>query len=111
MPGSVRDALHDVNGAITISVLPFSLCTKLIETRLWPVRMLEYHDGTTDRMALVATGRRSSQMAKRLAPAALPACHDYLAAHPNDAFYICVLKETSPPFTWDATGVATAGRE
>jgi hypothetical protein len=103
MPASVRNA-------VSVGVLPFSLCTQLIETHQQSVRMNEYHDGTSERMALVATARRSWQMAKRLAPATLVALHDYLAARPADAFYIYVMKETVPAFTWDATGVATAGR-
>jgi hypothetical protein len=93
-----------------VGVLPSSLCRSLIETRQWPVRMVEYHGGETERMALTATSRRSWQMAKRLTPTALITLREFLEAHPVDAFYIYVMKETSPPFTWDATGVATAGR-
>jgi hypothetical protein len=93
-----------------VGVLPFSLCRNLVETRQWPVRMVEYHGGETERMALTATARRSWQMAKRLVPAALLTLRGFLDAHPVDAFYIYVMKETSPAFHWDATGVATAGR-
>ena len=103
MPGAVRNA-------VSVGVLPFSLCRSLTETRQWPVRMIEYHGGETERMALTATSRRSWQMAKRLTPAALITLREFLEAHPVDAFYIYVMKETNPPFTWDATGVATAGR-
>lgn len=102
-PGSVRNA-------VSVGVLPFSLCRNLVETRQWPVRMVEYHGGETERMALTATARRSWQMAKRLLPAALLTLRGFLEAHPVDAFYIYVMKETSPAFHWDATGVATAGR-
>lgn len=103
MPGSVRNASP-------VGVLPFSLCTQLVESREWPVRSAEYHDGTVDRMALVSSPRRSWKLSKRLAPAALVALRNYLAAHPADAFYIYAMKETSPPFTWDGTGAATVGR-
>jgi hypothetical protein len=103
MPGSVLNA-------VSVGVLPFSLCTHLVESREWPVRMAEYHDGTTERKALVSTARRSWTMGKRLAPTAIATLQTFLDAHPVDAFYIYVMKETSPAFTWDATGVATAGR-
>lgn len=103
MPGSVRNA-------VSVGVLPFSLCRSLVEARQWPVRMVEYHGGETERMALTATARRSWQMAKRLAPAALLTLRGFLEEHPVDAFYIYNLRETVPAFTWDATGVATAGR-
>ena len=91
-------------------MLPFSLCRNLVEIRQWPVRMIEYHGGETERMALTATARRSWQMAKRLLPAALVTLREFLEAHPVDAFYIYVMKETNPTFHWDPTGVATAGR-
>lgn len=103
MPGSVRNA-------VSVGVLPFSLCTQLVEAREWPVRMNEYRDGTPERMALTASARRSWKMSKRLAPAALTALRAFLDAHPTDAFYLYALKETSPLFTWDPTGVAVAGR-
>ena len=103
MPGAVRNA-------VSVGVLPFSLCGSLSETRQWPVRMIEYHGGETERMALTATARRSWQMSKRLVPAALVTLREFLEAHPVDAFYIYVMRETVPAFTWDATGVATAGR-
>ena len=93
-----------------VGVLPFSLCRNLVETRQWPVRMVEYHGGETERMALTSTARRSWQMAKRLPPAALVTLRDFLDAHPVDAFCIYVMKETNPPFQWDATGLAVAGR-
>ena len=95
---------------MSVGVLPFSLCRNLVETRQWPVRMIEYHGGETERMALTSTARRSWQMAKRLPAAALVTLREFLEAHPVDAFYIYVMKETNPTFHWDATGVATAGR-
>ena len=103
MPGSVRNA-------VSVGVLPFSLCKSLTETRQWPVRMVEYHGGETERMALTATSRRSWQMTKRLTPTALVTLREFLEDYPVEAFYIYVMKETSPLFTWDATGVAMAGR-
>ena len=103
MPGSVRNA-------VSVGVLPFSLCRQLVESREWPVQAIEYHGGETERAALTATSRRSWTMGKRLTPAALATLRALLDSYPVDAFYIYSMKETSPVFTWDATGVATAGR-
>ena len=103
MPGSVRNA-------VSVGVLPFSLCRQLVESREWPVRAVEYHGGETERAALTSTSRRSWTMGKRLTPAALATLRALLDSYPVDAFYIYSMKETSPVFTWDATGVATAGR-
>ncbi|MEI9971040.1 MAG: hypothetical protein WDO73_02750 [Ignavibacteriota bacterium] len=103
MPGSVRNA-------VSVGVLPFSLCTQLTESRAYAIRGNEYSDGTPERMALTASSRRSWKVAKRLAPVALLALRNFLDAHPVDAFYIYALKETAPPFTWDPTGAALPGR-
>jgi hypothetical protein len=103
MPGSVRNA-------VSVGVLPFSLCRQLVESRQWPVRAVEYHGGETERAALTSTSRRSWTMGKRLTPSALATLRALLDSYPVDAFYIYSMKETSPVFTWDATGVATAGR-
>lgn len=103
MPGSIRNA-------VSVGVLPFSLCRQLVESREWPVRAVEYHGGETERAALTATSRRSWTMGKRLTPLALATLRALLDSYPVDAFYIYSMKETSPVFTWDATGVATAGR-
>jgi hypothetical protein len=103
MPGSVRNA-------VSVGVLPFSLCRQLVESREWPARAVEYHGGETERAALTATSRRSWTMANRLTPAALATLRAFLDTYPVDAFYLYSMKETSPGFTWDATGVAIAGR-
>ena len=103
MPGSVRNA-------VSVGVLPFSLCRQLVESRQWPVRAVEYHGGETERAALTSTSRRSWTMGKRLTPSGLATLRALLDTYPVDAFYIYSMKETSPVFTWDATGVATAGR-
>lgn len=108
MPGSVRNA-------VSVGVLPFSLCRQLVESREWPVRAVEYHGGETERAALTSTAltstsRRSWTMGKRLTPAAIATLRAFLDVYPVDAFYIYSMKETSPAFRWDATGVAAAGR-
>jgi len=60
--------------------------------------------------ALTSTSRRSWTMGKRLTPSALATLRALLDSYPVDAFYIYSMNETSPVFTWDPTGVATAGR-
>ena len=102
-PGSVQNA-------VSVGVLPFSLCRQLVESSEWPARTAEYHGGETERAALTSTARRSWTMGKRLTPTALATLHSFLDAHPVDAFYIYSLKETVPPFTWDPTGTVVAGR-
>ena len=103
MPGSVHNAS-------SVGVLPFSLCRQLVETRQFPVRLNEYHDGTSQRQALAATSRRTWKMGKRLTATQLGTLRTFLFAHPTDAFYIYSMKETNPAFSWDATGVSTPGR-
>ena len=57
------------------------------------------------------TGASSgSGISTKVTPAALVTLREFLEDYPVGAFYIYVMKETSPLFTWDATGIATAGR-
>jgi phage-related protein len=91
-------------------VFPAELSRAFTETRQFACRVNEYHDGTTQRMALVSSSRRSWKCTRRLAPAEMAVLRAFLLAHPTDAFYFYSPKETSPLFTADPTGAATSGR-
>lgn len=103
MPGIVR-------GAVSTGVLPFSLSTAFHESHTVQVRRNEYHGGEIQCAAIVTQPRRTWKLSKRLTPAQLVTLRNFVEAHPADAFYFYNPTETSPAFSWDATGAATAGR-
>ena len=109
MPGSCQTATVPTSGGYPI-VLPQGLCKVFTETRNFTARVNEYHDGTTQRASLVNTSRRSWKITRRLVPAAMATLKAFWAAHPTDAFYFYNPKETSPLYSYDATGAATSGR-
>ncbi len=91
-------------------VMPFSLCTAFAEARAWPARVNEYHDGTTQRTALLAQSRRSWRLQKRLPFSALITLREFWMAQGDQAFWFYNPKETVPPFSYDPTGAARPGR-
>lgn len=113
MPASIQNASVPVVGGNPI-VLPFSLCKAFSEARAIDSRANEYHDGTTERQALVSTSRRSWKLTQRLAPAAMATLKAFWQAHPIDPFYYYNPFEASTGqlegSNYDPTGAATAGR-
>jgi phage-related protein len=103
MPGTIRSA-------VPTAVLPHSLCTAFTAQRVMAARVNEYHDGTTHRSAIVAASRKSWRLSKRLPPVDIIALRNFIQAHPAGAFWFYDPRETSPVFSYDPTGVATAGR-
>jgi hypothetical protein len=103
MPGSVLPP-------VSVGVFPESLSTKFTVSRAWESRVVENHDGSTERASLVDVSRRTWKLSKRLFPSEAAALRDWFDAHQADAFYFYDLRETSPPFSYDPTGASTAGR-
>jgi hypothetical protein len=99
MPGSVANATPSL-------VLPDSLSTAFSEQRVFAFRSNEYRGGEAQRMALVATSRRTFSQSKRLTPADLLTLRTFRDTVRHTAFYFYHCKEG----VYDATGVLTAGR-
>lgn len=96
MPGTIR-------GAVSNGTFPTSLSTKFVRAQSVQARVNEYHDGTTQRSALVDESRRTWQLAKRLTAATLATLRDFWQTNPNTAFTFYDPFETVPPFTQNPT--------
>ncbi len=92
------------------AVLPRSLSHAFVESQTWPVRVVEYHDGSSQRSAMLAKPRRAWQLAKHIPSALLDELRTFWQAQGVGGFWFYNPKETDPPFSYDATGAATAGR-
>jgi hypothetical protein len=109
MPGSVANAAPT-------TVLPWSLCKAFSHSREYAVNDNEYRDGSSQRGLfvglLVATSRKSWKTSRRLTPSTLAAFRTFYDARkgPHQPFYFYNPWETSPKFSYDATGVKTTGR-
>lgn len=101
-----------VSNAVAATVLPYSLCLAYRQTREWALETNDYANGESQREELVSTSRKSWQISKRLSQSALATLRSFYDARngEQEAFYFYDVWETSPKFTWDATGVATTGR-
>lgn len=80
MPGVVR-------GAVPVATFPITLSTKFTETSSTQANTLEYHDGGSQRKALVATNRKSWNLSKRLGPTDLVALRTFWEANAVTAFH------------------------
>lgn len=105
MPGSVASAT-------TSLVLPLSLSRAFSHSRLYTVRVNQYPNGESQRRSITTTSRKSWRLDKRLTPAEYDTLLAfYQSTHgPVLPFYFYDGTETSPLWSWDATGVATTGR-
>jgi len=91
-------------------VMPLSFSRAFTETRTWPARVNEYHDGTTQRSPMLSLPRRSWALTKHLPPAALLALRNFWQAQCLASFYFYDPAETVPRYSYDPTGAAPAGR-
>ena len=105
MPGSIQNASPS-------AVLPQSLCRAFVHERSYPVPENEYRNGESQRSVQAMTSRKRWRLAKRLSPTALAALRDFYDARKGatEPFYFYDPYETSPKFSHDPTGQATAGR-
>ena len=105
MPGSVQNA-------VPVAVLPHSLSRAFGHVREYTVIENEYRNGESQRSRLVETSRKRWRTVRRLAPALLAAFRNFYdnRSGPLEPFYFYDPWDTSPRFSYDPTGVATAGR-
>jgi hypothetical protein len=105
MPGSVQNATP-------VTVLPYSLCRAFGHAREYIVIENEYRNGESQRDRWVDTSRKRWRTARRLTPALLQSFRDFYDARrgPQEPFYFYDPWDTMPKFSYDPTGVATAGR-
>jgi hypothetical protein len=91
-------------------VLPFGLCSAFQEELRIEALTNTYRDGSSDRAALALNPRRFFKFTRRLTAPQYTALRSFYNAHLIDPFYFYNLRETVPPFTWDASGNNTVGR-
>jgi hypothetical protein len=105
MPGFVQNAAP-------LTVMPESLSRAFVREREYPVLDNEYRQGESQRSVQASNSRKRWRLAKRLAPVALAALRDFYDARrgSTEPFYFYDPYETTPKFTHDPTGQATAGR-
>jgi hypothetical protein len=113
MPGNVANAVIPTVGGNPL-VFPQMLCRAFNETRGWPARENEYHDGTSHREALVSSARRTWKLTTRLSSADMVTLQSFVTTYGPAAFYFYNPKEpaTGQPegSNYDATGAGTQGR-
>lgn len=105
MPGSVANAAP-------ATVLPEGLCSAFEHSREWAVIDNEYQNGESQRSYLSTTSRKKWSLSKWLTPTQLDTLRDFYEARDGtkEPFYFYDPYETSPKFTYDATGATTTGR-
>ena len=91
--------------------MPLSLSRAFVEIQSFTSsRINEYADGASQRSALLSIARRSWNLSKHLPPATMDSLRAFWVAQGTAPFYFYNPKETSPAFSYDATGAATVGR-
>lgn len=105
MPGNVANAL-------AVTVMPWNLCRAFSCVDEWPRQVNEYVDGRRQVRKLADNSRRVWRLSQRLTDVQLATLRNFWNARkgPLEAFYFYDVWETSPLFTYDATGAATTGR-
>lgn len=105
MPGNVASASTSV-------VMPLSLSRAFGHERAYAVRDNEYPNGESQRRAVTTTSRKTWSLVKRLTPTEYDALHAFFQARRGsvEPFYFYDGTETTPRWSWDASGVATVGR-
>lgn len=103
MPGSVSNASPS-------DVLPQVLCTAFSESREFSVLQNIYQNGESQVSTAVTTSRKTYQLTRRLTASQLNTLRNFWENHRTQEFYVYNPWETSPKFSYDATGVATTGR-
>jgi hypothetical protein len=103
MPGSVISMTPT-------AVFPETLSRAFTETQTYAANVAEYHDGSSQQLALVSAPRHAWRLSKHLPPADLVTLRDFILIHIADSFWFYSPKETVPPNTSDPTGVDPIGR-
>ena len=103
MPGNL-------NSAVPVGVMPAGLCSAFQEELRLESLVNSYPDGSSDRAALAVNVRHFFRFTRKVTAAQYTALWNFFHAHPHDAFYFYNLRETTPPWTWDASGNQPSGR-
>lgn len=105
MPNSVQSAAPE-------SVMPWSLCRSFSHERGFPVIENEYLNGESQRGRQADTSRKRWRLSQHLSPAALDELREFYEGlnGPHEPFYFYDVWDTSPKYTYDATGTETTGR-
>lgn len=92
--------------------MPWSLCVAFSHSRQYPLQVNEYMNGESQRQLQASTSRKSWKLARRVTSDQLALLRAFVEARkgPTQPFYFYDVWETSPKFSYDATGVAVAGR-
>mgnify|MGYP000308328220 FL=1 len=105
MPGSVA-------AASASAVLPLFISVSFEHARQWGVEDNTYVCGDSQCRTLTTTSRKTWRLTKRLTPDQWDDLLAFWIARNGtlDPFYFYDGTETTPRWTWDATGVSTTGR-
>ena len=103
MPGNVI-------AAVPVGVLPYSLTVGFAEELRQEALVNAYPDGQSERKALAVNARRYFRLQVPLRGTLWTTMYDFFNAHRGVPFYFYNLRETSPAWTYDATGTSTFGR-
>src|ERR1041384_4275201 len=105
MPGSVANAAPT-------TVLPRSLCSAYARAQEFPLLSNQYSDGAFQGTVQATVSRKRWIVSKRLPPDVLQELRAFYEARKGrtEPFYFYDPYETSPKFSPDSPGVATAGR-
>lgn len=105
MPGSV-------SAVSTSTVMPLSYSLAFEHSRVWPTRVDEFLNGESFRRSIGSTSRKSWRLAKRLTTAQLADLKTFYSNQngPQKPFYFYDGTETTPKWSWDATGASSIGR-
>lgn len=103
MPGNVA-------AAVASGVLPYALYSAITEELRLEALVNVYPDGSSDRAALAVNPRHFFKLSLALTPAQWNTFYQFFFNQRGKPFYFYNLRETVPPFTWDATGQNPVGR-
>ena len=91
-------------------VMPARLSRAFHEELHLEADLNQYPDGSSDRNALAQNNRRYFTMQQTLSPDDWQTLRQFFYNHQGRPFYFYNLRETVPPFSWDATGQNPIGR-
>lgn len=103
MPGSVANAAP-------ATVLPYTLARDFVAGREYLANQNSYRGGERQVGLLVATSRKTFEFTGVMNAADLATMRTFYLASQIAPFYFYYGPETSPPYSYDATGAATTGR-
>lgn len=103
MPGSVAAAAPTL-------VLPYSLAIAFQQERVYLAEENVYAGGELQNRVRVVTSRKRWPQVKRLTTADLVALRAFQVTVGQGEFYFYDVYETSPAFSYDATGASAIGR-